>query len=103
MLRKPKSIYENCRSELLLKVKTFTDAEATVIGYEEGKGRNAGLMGALVVRRDDGMVFKIGTGFNDEQRQRPPKKGTRVTYKFQELTNSGKPRFPVFLRIHPGV
>jgi len=65
MLREPGSMYENRRSDCLLKVKTFSDAEATVIGYEEGKGRNAGLMGALVVRGDNGIEFKIGTGFND--------------------------------------
>ena len=31
MMRKPKSLYENCRSKMLLKVKTFFDAEVSII------------------------------------------------------------------------
>ena len=103
MLREPRSMYENRRSMTLLKVKTFQDAEATVIGYEEGEGRNQGRMGALVVRRDDGVQFKVGGGFTDALRDHPPRIGSRITYKFQELSNEGKPRFPIFLREHPGV
>ena len=33
MLRDPKSLYENRRSDKLLKVKKFDDAEAKVIGH----------------------------------------------------------------------
>lgn len=103
MLREPGSFYENRRSTSLLKVKTFQDAEATVIGYEEGEGRNQGRMGALVVRRDDGVQFKVGGGFTDALRNHPPKIGVKITYKFQELSEEGKPRFPIFLRQHPGM
>lgn len=98
MLRKPKSYYENRRSDTLLKVKTFCDAEAVVIGYEKGKGKNTGLVGALKVRSKDGVEFKIGSGLNDQERARPPKIGSTVTYKFQELSKEGKPRFPTYVR-----
>lgn len=37
MLREPGSLYVNKRSGTLLKVKTFFDAEAKVVGYEPGK------------------------------------------------------------------
>jgi len=30
----------------------------------------------------DGTVFKIGSGFNDAQRIKPPKIGSIVTFKF---------------------
>ena len=103
MLRQVGSFYENRRSNSLLKVKTFLDAEATVIAHKKGTGRCAAMMGALFVRADNGIEFKIGSGFNDVQRRNPPKIGARVTYKYQELSNSGKPRFPIFLRVHPGV
>lgn len=103
MLRKPGSMYENRRSDSLLKVKTFFDAEATVIGHQKGTGRLSDMMGALLVVGDNGVNFKIGSGFNDEQRRRPPKIGSKVTYKYQEVSNKGKPRFPIFLRIHPGI
>ena len=65
MLRDPESKYEGRRSEKLLKVKKFDDAEATVIGHENGTGRCSAMLGALRVRGDDGIEFKIGSGFND--------------------------------------
>jgi DNA ligase-1 len=61
------------------------------------------MCGAILVRGDDGIEFKIGSGFNDAQRRKPPKKGSRVTYKYMGKSNSGKPRFPIFLREHPGM
>lgn len=39
MLREPGSLYVAKRSKTLLKVKTFLDAEAVVVGYEDGKVR----------------------------------------------------------------
>jgi DNA ligase-1 len=39
MLRDPESFYENRRSKSLLKVKTFYDDEATILGYTKGTGR----------------------------------------------------------------
>ena len=65
MLRQPESKYENKRSDKLLKVKKFDDAEATVIAIEKGEGRLKDLMGAIRVKSDDGKEFKIGSGFND--------------------------------------
>ncbi|KAL4489287.1 hypothetical protein ABPG72_006351 [Tetrahymena utriculariae] len=99
MLRDPKSMYECRRSKTLLKVKTFTDEEATVIGSERGEGRCSDMMGALVCRMKNGTEFKIGSGFNDGQRRKPPKKGSVITFKYQNLTKDGKPRFPIFLRV----
>jgi DNA ligase-1 len=65
MLRDPESKYEGKRSDKLLKVKKFDDAEATVIGHEKGTGRCSGMLGALRVKDDHGIFFKIGSGFND--------------------------------------
>eukprot|EP00743_Colponemidia_sp_Colp-15_P003388 GILK01003662.1.p1 GENE.GILK01003662.1~~GILK01003662.1.p1 ORF type:complete len:310 (+),score=38.56 GILK01003662.1:72-1001(+) len=103
MLREPRSRYMNGRSNTLLKVKRFLDAEAVVIGHEEGNGRNEGRMGALRVRGAKGMKFKIGTGFTDAERNHPPAVGTVVSYKYQELTVAGVPRFPAFIRVRPDV
>jgi DNA ligase-1 len=50
------------------------------------------------MRGDDGIEFKIGSGFNDIQRKNPPKIGARVTYKFMGKSNAGKPRFPIYMR-----
>ena len=39
-------------------------------------------------------VFYI---FSDHDRAHPPKIGTIITYRFQELTNDGVPRFPSYV------
>lgn len=57
MLRNPESFYENRRSKSLLKVKTFYDDEATVLGYTAGTGRCLGMVGALKVRNTHGIEF----------------------------------------------
>ena len=103
MIKNPKSKYEGRRSENLLKVKKFEDDEATVYGFENGSGRCAEMVGALMVVNDKGVKFKVGSGMTDKQRMNPPKKGSRITYKYQGLTKLGIPRFPTFLRLHPGV
>lgn len=65
MIRDPNSYYEGRRSETLLKVKKFDDAEATVIGHLRGTGRCSDMLGAIQVKLDDGTKFKIGSGFSD--------------------------------------
>jgi DNA ligase-1 len=102
MLRKPQSFYQGTRSNILLKVKTFMDDEATVVGYEEGKGKYLGQIGALKVRNRKGKEFKIGSGLNDHDRIEPPKIGSLVTFKYQELSKDGIPRFPTFFRKFEG-
>ena len=47
MLKDPKSKYEGRRSEKLLKVKRFEDAEAVVIGHLKGTGRCETMCGAI--------------------------------------------------------
>jgi len=103
MLKDPKSDYERKRSFKLLKVKRFEDAEATVYGHQAGEGWCTGKCGALLVREKDGTEFKIGSGFNSTQRENPPKVGTVVTFKFQGRSTNGIPRFPIFMREHPGM
>ena len=98
MLRAPGSLYEYKRSKTLLKVKKFFDAEAIVLEHIPGKGKHIDRMGALKVKWSE-IEFKIGSGFTDEQRESPPNIGETITFKYQELTRAGKPRFPVFLRI----
>ncbi len=51
----------------------------------------------LIPDRTNGVEFKIGTGFNDDQRRKPPKIGSIVTFKYQELSNDGNPRYVVVL------
>lgn len=99
MLHRATALYRNGRSGDLLKLKQFSDAEATVIGYRPGKGRFAGMTGSLKVRSDDGIVFYVGSGLSLEQRADPPPISSRITYRYQGLTKNGVPRFAVFLRV----
>lgn len=99
MLRQPGSLYERRRSGTLLKVKTFCDAEATVVGYDCGTGRNAATIGAIVACLQDGTEFRVSSGLTDALRRDPPAVGTVFTFKYQELTDAGVPRFPSFLRV----
>lgn len=87
------------RSDLLLKLKPEADAEALVIGHEPGKGRFAGMLGALQLQTPDGVRFRLGTGFSDAQRRHPPPVGATVTYRYRDVTPGGKPRFASFVRV----
>jgi DNA ligase-1 len=98
MLRQPRSFYEHKRSDTLRKVERFYDEEALVIGHQMGKGRCLNMMGCLKCKLPNGIEFAIGSGFDDAIRRKPPRIDSVVTFKFQELTKAGKPRFPVFLR-----
>jgi DNA ligase-1 len=99
MLRQPGSKYEAGRSATLLKVKTFHDAEACVLEHIPGAGRHKGRLGALLVQLSEGTKFSVGTGFTDNQRENPPPVGSTITFRYQELTDGGVPRFPSFVRV----
>lgn len=97
MLRRPGSRYEVGRSMSLLKVKTFHDAEARVIDHAPGTGKHKGRLGALICELADGTRFNVGTGFSDAERERPPAIGALITFRYQELSNDGVPRFPSYV------
>ncbi len=99
MLRQPGSRYEAGRSSTLLKIKRFHDAEARVVAHLPGAGRHKGRLGALDVVLPDGTRFSVGTGFSDAQRESPPPIGSLITFRYQELSDAGVPRFPSFVRV----
>lgn len=103
MLHHTDSYYEDGRSANLLKLKKHQDAEARVIAHLPGKGKYKNMLGSLLVELDSGLQFKIGSGFSDMQRQKPPPIGTMITFKYYGLTAKGIPRFASFLRIKPEV
>ena len=99
MLHLADAPYMTGRSDVLLKMKRWHDAEATVIAHQSGKGKYAGMLGALRVRTPDGVEFMLGTGLNDATRRNPPPIGTLITFRYRELTSLGVPRFASFLRV----
>jgi len=96
MLRKSGSLYEHKRSSSLMKVKRFQSQEVIVAGYETGKGRNQGIVGALLCQFRS-KIIRVGTGLSDDLRQIPPGIGSRITISFFELTKNGLPRFPAYI------
>jgi DNA ligase-1 len=100
MLRRAGSRYEAGRSATLLKVKTFHDAEARVLKHDEGAGRHQGRLGALLVELLNGTTFSVGTGFSDAERDNPPPVGSLITFRYQELSDAGVPRFPTYVGLH---
>ena len=99
MLHRGSSIYKSRRTDDLLKLKKFLDAEAEVIKQLPGKGKFSGMMGALLVETPAGIRFKIGTGFSNAERRNPPLPGSIITFRYFGLTSKGKPRFASFIRV----
>lgn len=104
MLREPGSLYVGARSDTLLRIKPDEHEEATVIGHNPGTGRNAAVLGALVVRLDDGIECKVGSGIPDNMRLNPPAIGSRVSFRFKGRTERGIPRHacePTMVGVRP--
>lgn len=109
IMRRLDAVPRNKRSKEIVKVKPFEDAEATVIGKIEGKGRLEGMLGTLVCKLiPSGIEFEIGTGegFNDEIKRElwkdPNLIGSIVNFKYQRLSDDGVPVLPTFRAIrHP--
>ena len=91
--------YVTGRNDVLLKLKPLDDTETVVVEHIPGKGKFAGMLGALRMETLDGRRFSIGTGFTDAVRKNPPPVGTAITYPYCGLINGGLPRFASYLRV----
>ena len=96
ILKNPYLEYESGRSDNLLKVKTFFDDEAIVIGHNFNKDKK---FKSLIVKQKNGVIFNLGGGFSNKQRENPPKIGEIISFKYYGFTKNGKPKFASFLRI----
>jgi DNA ligase-1 len=99
MLHHSLAHYRAGRTDQLLKYKRWNEAEARVVGYRPGKGKYAGMVGALLVRDAHGRRFALGSGLRDADRARPPAIGSRVTIRYNGLTAKGTPRFARYQRL----
>lgn len=68
MINDYNALYEFKRTNNLLKVKKMDTLDLEVIGFEEGSGRLAGTLGAVLVRYKNNNVVKVGSGFSDSMR-----------------------------------
>jgi len=99
VVRDPNALYISKRTSKALKVKNFRDTECKITGFTNGKGKYLDKVGAIICQLPNKVTFKIGSGIGDKFRKSPPKIGTIITFKYQNFTKYGKPRFPVYLRI----
>lgn len=104
MLRNGLGKYEHKRSNSLVKVKTFLDAEFKVVGVTNGRGSYADCAVFKCVTAE-GYPFDVtapGTIPEKQQYLETPAKwiGRLLTVKYQELTDTARPvpRMPVALR-----
>ena len=98
--------YEQKRSYNLQKFKDFSDTEATIIGYEAGKGKFTGLIGKFLMIDDNGIEFgcPIGKGYNYDDRRFILNNihdymGQRATFTYFERTKAGNYRHPLYKTI----
>lgn len=99
VVRNPDTKYVAKRDPASLKIKSFQDAECEVLEHHKGEGKYKNSFGSLTCKNDEGVMFDIGSGFSEAERKTPPAIGAKITYKFQEITKGGKPRFPVYMRL----
>ena len=112
MVKPITGIYECKRSSLWLKVKPFIEVSLKVVDTEEGTGRNAGKLGALVVEGTDMDKFiktNVGSGLTDTDRETFWKAKDKLIGQIvevradaitqnQDTDNQWSLRFPRFLR-----
>ena len=98
MLHRGDALWWPGRTDALFKLKPELDEEALVVGHQPGRGRLAGMTGALLVEMPSGQRFALGSGLSDAQRRNPPPLGAWVTYRYRDRTPTGLPRFASFLR-----
>lgn len=96
ILKNPNTPYESGRSQNILKVKKFLDDEGEVVSHNFNKD---GSFRSLNLKLKNGIVFKLGGGFSNKDRENPPKIGEFVTFKYYGFTKNSKPKFASFLRV----
>ena len=99
-------LYKHGRSYDLMKFKDFSDTEATIIGYELGKGKRTGTLGKFIMLDDEGVQFGCppGKGYNYKDLEEMLTNvadyiGKRATFTYFQRTQAGSYRHPLFKTI----
>ena len=96
-------VYQCKRSHSLRKFKDFSDTEATIVGFVEGKGKRKGTLGKFLMRDADGVEFGCppGKGYNYKDLSNLLHRakhyiGATATFTYFERTKAGSYRHPLF-------
>jgi ATP-dependent DNA ligase len=86
-----------------MKFKDFSDTEATIIGYELGKGKRTGTLGKFIMLDDEGIQFGCppGKGYTYKDLANMLVNvndyiGKRATFTYFQRTQAGSYRHPLF-------
>ena len=95
--------YKGTRSWDLMKFKDFEDSEATIVGYEIGKGKRTGTLGKFIMQDDEGITFGCppGKGYNYNDLAAmldiiSDYIGHRATFTYFQRTKAGSYRDPLY-------
>ena len=95
--------YKGTRSWDLMKFKDFDDAEATIIGYELGKGKRQGTLGKFIMEDDEGIQFGCPPGKGYDYKDLAAMLdnisryiGERATFTYFQRTKAGSYRHPLY-------
>ena len=93
--------YKGTRSWDLMKFKDFHDTEATIVGYEIGKGKRQGTLGKFIMQDDEGIEFGCppGKGYDYKDLANMLNNihdyiGQRATFTYFQRTQAGSYRHP---------
>ena len=99
-------LYKHGRSYDLMKFKDFSDTEATIVGYEIGKGKRSGTLGKFLMLDDEGVKFGCppGKGYTYKDLANMLANiddyiGKRATFTYFQRTQAGSYRHPLFKAI----
>jgi len=95
--------YKNTRSWDLMKFKDFEDSEATIVGYETGKGKRQGTIGKFIMQDDEGVEFGCPPGKGYDYKDLAGMLdnihdyiGQRATFTYFQRTQAGSYRHPLY-------
>ena len=95
--------YKNTRSWDLMKFKDFEDSEATIVGYEAGKGKRTGTIGKFIMQDDEGVEFGCPPGKGYDYKDLAGMLdnihdyiGQRATFTYFQRTQAGSYRHPLY-------
>ena len=70
ILKDKRGIWEDKRAKHQIKFKGELECDLKIVAIEEGTGKYAGMLGAIVCESADGLLkVNVGSGFNDEHRK----------------------------------
>jgi hypothetical protein len=107
ILKDGAGVWEDKRSKTQIKFKGELECDLKIVAVEEGKGKAAGMLGAIICESADAIVkVNVGSGFNDAQRKQYWKENlvdkiVAVKYNARIKNKSGEESLflPVFIEL----